>query len=166
MPLLATAVSAQEGVTPPDLRTPPPVIHLADNLDEKDGLCWCIDTLGRGFSEDLQVHSCKPQGGDVQFSFLAETGSIRSVAYPGYCVTLRMQAEPTRFGLADCNADDPAQGFAYDAESGALNPVDAPDLCLAAGEVSRTAGPFMSRDLVLADCSETDPALWRWVVRE
>lgn len=101
MPLLATAVSAQEGVTPPDLRTPPPVIHLADNLDEKDGLCWCIDTLGRGFSEDLQVHSCKPQGGDVQFSFLAETGSIRSVAYPGYCVTLRMQAEPTRFGLAD-----------------------------------------------------------------
>lgn len=51
----------------PELRTPPPVIYLSDNLDEVDRLGWCIDTRGRGFSEHLQAHSCKPQGGDVQF---------------------------------------------------------------------------------------------------
>ncbi|MEP3045222.1 MAG: hypothetical protein ABJL55_04815 [Roseibium sp.] len=42
---------------PPVLQTPAPVIFLADNMDEKDDLGWCIDTLGRGFGERLQTHS-------------------------------------------------------------------------------------------------------------
>ena len=51
------------------IETPSPVIHLRDNLDEADGLGWCIDTIGRGLSNQLHAHSCKPQGGDVQFRF-------------------------------------------------------------------------------------------------
>lgn len=149
----------------PDLQTPAPVIALADNLDENDGLGWCIDTLGRGFSTDLQTHSCKPQGGDVQFSFESETGAIRSVAFPEYCVTLRPDGEPTDFGLKTCDDASIHQQFAYDIEAGSLTPVSAPDLCMAAGAVSRSAGPFMSRDLVLASCNATDPDLRRWIVK-
>ena len=33
---------------PPDLKTPTPVVYLADNLDEQDNLGFCIDTVGRG----------------------------------------------------------------------------------------------------------------------
>ena len=42
---------------PPDLKTPTPVIYLADNLDEQDNLGFCIDTVGRGFAERLHAHS-------------------------------------------------------------------------------------------------------------
>lgn len=148
-----------------NLQTPAPVIHLAENLDEKDGLGWCIDTLGRGFSNDLQVHSCKPQGGDVQFAFEAETGAIRSVAFPEYCATHRPDAGPTDFGLVSCSADDPAQRFTYDTETGALSPAGMPTQCLAAGAASKSAGPFMSRDLLLSECDATEAALRRWVIR-
>lgn len=59
--------------------TPAPVIHLADNLDEADGLGWCIDTVGRGFNTALQVHSCKPQGATCSFPLtleLANSGQL------------------------------------------------------------------------------------------
>lgn len=84
-----------------------PVIHLADNLGEADGLGWCIDTLGRGLAETLQIHSCKPQGGDTQFRYDAEAQQIQSVAFKGKCVVLR-DADNTAapFGLFDCVADD------------------------------------------------------------
>ncbi|WP_159020052.1 hypothetical protein [Algibacter sp. L3A6] len=53
----------------PIIQTPAPLIHLADNLDEQDELGWCIDTQGNGFAENLHAHSCKPDGGDVQFYY-------------------------------------------------------------------------------------------------
>ena len=68
---------------PPILQTPSPVIYLADNLDEKDQLGYCIDTRGRGFNEELHAHSCKPRGGDVQFSYNKETLQICSVEFTG-----------------------------------------------------------------------------------
>jgi len=71
--LLASLISLSANAAPPELQTPEPVIYLADNIDEKDNLGWCIDTLGRGWSEQLQTHSCKPQGGDVQFFYNKET---------------------------------------------------------------------------------------------
>ena len=54
---LAPATMASEA----NIKTPSPVIHLKDNLDETDGLGWCIDTVGRGYAETLHAHSCKPQ---------------------------------------------------------------------------------------------------------
>ncbi len=56
----------------PVIKSATPIIYLADNLDEKDKLGWCIDTEGRGFAESLQAHSCKPhadKANDTQFSF-------------------------------------------------------------------------------------------------
>lgn len=114
------------------LPPPAPVIFLVDNLDEVDGLGWCLDTLGRGFSTNLQAHSCKPQGGDVQFSFQLETGAIRSLPFPDHCA-VRQGADPTDFDLAPCDTNDPDQRFEFDPDTEALSPTNAPDQCLSAG---------------------------------
>ncbi len=75
--IMPAMVSADE----PVIQTEGTVIYLADNLQEEAKLGWCIDTRGRGFGEQLHAHSCKPQGGDVQFSFDEESGKIQSVAF-------------------------------------------------------------------------------------
>lgn len=148
---------------PPKLQTPAPVIYLADNLDEQDGLGWCIDTLGRGFAERLQAHSCKPQGGDVQFSLDTETGLIRSVEYSDYCMAHRPNEEST-FALVTCDAAATDQHFVYDSSGRNVRPSDDESQCVSVGESSRSAGPFMSRVLVLSNCAETDDLLKEWVI--
>lgn len=151
---------------PPQVQTPSPVIYLADNLDEKDNLGWCIDTLGRGFAEKLQAHSCKPQGGDVQFSFDADTGRIASVPFEGKCMSLNAAKDPNvPFGLVDCVLDEPSQRFAYDSGTGHIHPAGDLNLCVAVAATSRSAGPFMSRDLTLVPCADTDAVLTKWVVK-
>ena len=148
------------------VRTPAPVIHLQDNLDEADGLGWCIDTLGRGYAEHLHAHSCKPRGGDVQFAFRSDDGIISSVAFQGKCVVDLPQDSLAVFGLADCDPDDPEQGFAYEPSTLSLRDAQDPARCIAVGEVSKPAGPFMSRDLVWADCGLADPKLRSWIIRD
>ncbi|MEM7446413.1 MAG: hypothetical protein AAF414_24045 [Pseudomonadota bacterium] len=158
---ILTAVPAL--AEPPDLQTPAPVIYLSDNLDEADRLGWCIDTLGRGFAESLQAHSCKPQGGDVQFTLEPGRGLVRSVAFPDYCMEHVPDADPV-FALNTCDATNPRQQFAYDLGTEAISPAGDPDLCVVVGEQSRQAGPFMSRPLLMALCSETDLAFRAWTV--
>lgn len=159
---LAQAVFADTAI----VRTPAPVIHLESNLDEADGLGWCIDTVGRGYAEILHAHSCKPQGGDVQFSYDAGSFALRSVAFPGKCVVLLAPGSQTAFGLADCNQSDSSQRFNYDPETLALTPEQAPQDCLAVGVEARPAGPFMSRDLVKSVCGKTDAIYRSWIIRD
>jgi hypothetical protein len=164
--LLSSLVILSANATSPELKTPEPVIYLADNIDEKDKLGWCIDTLGRGWSEQLQTHSCKPQGGDVQFSYSKETRHIMSVEFPGKCATLHeAAADGVSFDLLDCAASSVAQLFIYNAESLEFMPEGDRSLCIAAGAKSRSAGPFMSRSLALAPCATTDASLKQWVVK-
>ena len=161
LPVTMSAVAA-----PPELQTPEPVIYLADNIDEQEELGWCIDTLGRGWSEQLQTHSCKPQGGDVQFAYDSEARQIASVEFPGKCATLHEEAAAgVSFDLLDCNTASPAQLFSYDAETLEFTPENDRSLCIAAGAESRAAGPYMSRDLKLAPCASTDAALKQWIVK-
>ena len=149
----------------PQLQSPTPVIYLADNLDEKDQLGWCIDTQGRGFSEVLHAHSCKPGGGDTQFYFDSETGQIRSVAFENKCMTLSDPDNPTLpFGLLDCESKLSAQQFTYNAESLELRVAELDSQCIVVGAASRSAGPFMSRELILANCADTADALKQWIV--
>lgn len=151
---------------PPDLRTPAPVIYLADNLDEKDKLGWCIDTVGRGFGERLHAHSCKPRGGDVQFRYDKDARRIASATYAGKCATLIAPAAAgVTLGLVDCSKDSAAQDFDYDAGTMEFRPGGDGALCLAAGAASRSAGPFMSRNLELAPCASTDAALKQWRIK-
>ena len=157
-PLFASAA-------PPELQTPTPVIYLADNLDEPDNLGWCIDTVGRGFSEQLHAHSCKPQGGDVQFAYNAETQQIMSVEFPGKCADLNQPAAAgSSLSLLDCSAAE-EQKFLYSADSMEFMPVAGQTLCITAGGASQSAGPFMSRALELADCASAAPELKQWVIK-
>lgn len=166
-----TALAAYAGLAiaamadAPKIQTPAPVIYLADNLDEKDGLGWCIDTLGRGFAERLQAHSCKPRGGDVQFSFDGATGQIQSVEYTEFCMAHQPNAEST-FALTSCDATAADQRFTYDEDSGFIRTASDDSLCVSVGEGSRSAGPFMSRALLLTDCATTEDALKVWVVAD
>jgi hypothetical protein len=165
--LLSSLVTLLANAATPELQTPAPVIYLADNLDEKDKLGWCIDTLGRGWSEQLQTHSCKPQGGDVQFSYDKETRQIMSVEFAGKCATLHEAAAAgVSFDLLDCSATSAVQVFIYNAETLEFMPEGDRSLCIAAGAASKSAGPFMSRNLELAPCASTDASLKQWVVKE
>lgn len=151
---------------PPALQTPSPVIYLADNLDEQDNLGFCIDTVGRGFAERLHTHSCKPRGGDVQFDYDRAAKRIVSAAYEGKCATLLAPAAAGgSLGLLDCSDTDPLQTFDYDGDAMEFRPGGSPDLCLAAGPESRTAGPFMSRSLELAPCASTDAPRKQWRIQ-
>ena len=159
-------VASWAEAAPPSLRTPAPVIYLADNLDEQDRLGWCIDTVGRGFGERLHAHSCKPRGGDVQFAYDAATRRIVSATFAGKCATLVAPAAAgVSLGLVDCSKDSAEQNFDYDAEAMAFRPGGDRTLCLAAGAASRTAGPFMSRDLALAPCASTEARHRQWRVK-
>ena len=158
----ATAANA----APPDLRTPAPVIHLADNLDEADGLGWCIDTIGRGLSDRLHAHSCKPQGGDVQFLFAETTGQIVSVAFEGKCMANLHPEDPSEpLGLVDCDVAAGGQKFIYDPGSMTIRPLDDETKCLSVGADSRSAGPFMARNLRFSQCADSQVPFQQWVVR-
>ena len=151
----------------PDLKSATPVIYLADNLDEKDRLGWCIDTVGRGFNDTLHAHSCKPARTDpmdTQFSYDASTGLLRSVAFDTKCVSL-LDGFDTPFGLIDCQADDAMQVFDYDAQSQEIRVKSIPDRCMVVGDSSRSAGPFMSRDLNFAICADVEPPRKQWIIK-
>ena len=151
---------------PAKIQTPSPVIYLADNLDEQDKLGWCIDTQGRGFSERLHAHSCKPFGGDVQFKYDAGDKQIQSVAFDGKCAEpLSAPKAGVKLGLLDCKSGSAAQQFSFDSAKGEFRPGQSTSLCLVVGAGSRSAGPYMSRDLALAACSATDGKFKRWVIR-
>ncbi|MDE0030789.1 MAG: hypothetical protein OXU42_15470 [Deltaproteobacteria bacterium] len=164
--LLLLLIPVAALAAPPDLRTPAPVIYLADNLDEKDRLGWCIDTVGRGFGERLHAHSCKPRGGDVQFRYDSEAQRIASATYDGKCATLTAPAAAgVSLGLVDCAKDSAAQIFDYDAKAMEFRPGADKTLCLVAGASSRSAGPYMSRALELAPCASTDLARKQWRIK-
>lgn len=166
MAALYAAAATAANAAPPDVRTPAPVIHLADNLDEADGLGWCIDTIGRGLSDRLHAHSCKPQGGDVQFRLAETTGQIASVAFEGKCMAYLHPDDPSKpLGLVDCDETAGAQKFVYDPETMTIRPSLDDTKCLGVGANSRSAGPFMARDLAFSACSGTDMQFQKWIIR-
>lgn len=150
----------------PALKTPSPVIFLSDNLDEPDNLGWCIDTLGRGYAENLQAHSCKPQGGDVQFGYDSVSKTIYSVAFEGKCMSQNPEGKDIVFGLVDCDTSSPNLQFDYNQTTGYIMPVNDSELCVAVGADYRSAGPFSSRDLLFLPCAETDPIRIQWTFKQ
>lgn len=145
---------------PAEVPTPAPVIYLEDNLDEVQNLGYCLDTVGRGLSDRMHAHSCKPQGGDVQFVYDDEAKRIESHAFPGLCMEI---GEDGGFRLLDCS-ESPAQTVVFDAETGLLHPGGIDELCIGTGPDSRQAGPFQSRDLVINACNALPSELKTWVV--
>lgn len=148
----------------PIIQTPPPIIFLNDNLDEKDKLGWCIDTKGRDLTEQLHAHSCKPAGHDVLFSYDDVSGQIRSATYETKCAEILSADAEVPFGLLDCDANNPAQQFSYNAGTFELHPRGQNDQCISAGAASSAAGPYMSRSLLLTPCKDAPAALKQWTV--
>jgi len=149
----------------PIIQTPTPLIHLEDNLDEQDQLGWCIDTRGNGFNEVLHTHSCKPSGGDVQFTYNEETLQICSVEFTGFCVEMSEGVlEGASLSLVESDTESNNQKFVFNADNGEFNPEGNTNLCLAAGSVSSAAGIYMSRSLTLELSSETDESLKKWII--
>jgi len=166
LPIFVSAVAPHVSASEPNIRSATPLIHLGNNLDEKDDLGWCIDTRGRGYAETLHAHSCKPagRGNDTQFEFDRSTGLIRSVPYAECMALVRSESAENPFGLRDCDTADPDQVFSYDATSGEIRPEALPTQCVVVGAGSASAGLYLSRALNLAPCAAVDARLKQWVV--
>ncbi|MEM6636129.1 MAG: hypothetical protein AAF667_09580 [Pseudomonadota bacterium] len=167
--LLALTFAGPITAEAPVLQSDAPVIYLADNLGEADRLGWCIDTVGRGFADILQAHSCKPSRGqvhDTQYSFDAASGQIRSAAFDGKCVSFNNPDDDERpFGLLDCQDSDPAQAFVYDAVSMEIRIGADPAVCMVVAPEFGSAGPFQSRILNAAECASVEEARKQWIIK-
>jgi len=151
----------------PLIQTKGSIIYLADNLDEKDKLGWCIDTDGKGFSDTLQAHSCKPEGNDVLFSYNEETLQICSVTYPGYCAAMvGGPKQDMTISLVKSNPSSSEQKFTYHKASGEFRPAVDPKLCLVVASSSDSAGPYMSRELTLKNPEGIKKELKHWVIQK
>ncbi len=168
--VLGLAIPETPRAETPNLQSGTPVIYLADNLDEPERLGWCIDTQGRGFGEVLHAHSCKPAGHgdkDTQLSYDEQSGQIRSVAFPEYCMAFSDPDNATSpFGLLKCMDDDPQQTFAYDETSMEIRIGNEASTCVTVASDSSKAGPFRSRGLLSADCGSVDDKFKQWIVKQ
>lgn len=151
----------------PTIQTVGPVIYLAENLDEDAMLGWCIDTEGRGQSDQLHAHSCKPTGDDVLFSYTSDRSRIQSATYEGQCMAYNTpDSVENPFGLIACDAADDAQKFVYDEASMEIRlGLDAAQ-CVTVSPTIDNAGPFQSRDLILAACESLEPNFKQWIIRD
>ncbi|MEP6017218.1 MAG: RICIN domain-containing protein [Paracoccaceae bacterium] len=150
----------------PNIQTKGAIIHLADNLQEEAKLGWCIDTDGRDLTDLLHAHSCKPSGNDVLFSYATDTGMIASVTYKNKCMAFNAPENAVNpFGLVECDNSASDQKFLYDAEAMEMRLDTDPTKCLTVAPVIDEAGPFQSRDLILASCDSLEPSFKQWIVR-
>ena len=148
----------------PNIQTPAPLIYLSDNLDESAELGWCIDTIGRGFAERLHAHSCKPHGGDVQFFYRKLTKQILSATYSEKCVeVIGPILKGAKLGLLQCSVNSSKQKFEY--KNKEFRPLSKLRYCLVVGKNSRSAGPFMARNLYLAPCDAVAKQYRRWMIK-
>jgi len=143
---------------PPDLQTTGPIIYLADNLDEKDKLGYCIDTQDRGQTERIQLHTCKPDTDnpmdrDVLFSWNTTTSQIEHAEYEGFCLAVNTGNSETALGLLACT-DSESQQFVVDTKTGEIHPASDTSLCLSGSTDSKIAGPYMSRPLNIEACND------------
>ncbi len=151
----------------PAIQTVGPIIHLADNLDEEAKLGWCIDTDGRELTDLAQAHSCKPNGDDVLFSFMPETGMIKSATYDGICMAHNDPENAINpFGLIACDETDPTQRFSYDEQTMEIHLASDSAQCLTVNATIDDAGPYQSRDLISAACDTLEPSFKQWVIKD
>ena len=70
------------------------------------------------------------------------------------------------FGLIACDKADEAQRFVYDDASMEIRlGMDAVQ-CVTVAATIDDAGPFQSRDLILAACDDSEPGFKQWVIQE
>ena len=166
---LSTLVFAGE----PQVPSKPPYIVLSENHDEPNGYGFCLDTVGRGQSDRLHTHSCKParegaartsSSNDTRFEYNADTMQIASYPFIGYCMQVVDPSQAlTEFALLECS-DNPNQKFSYNPNEQTIVPHGNPTLCLGVASETVQAGPWVKRALTLTQCSDTDATLLKWTI--
>ena len=151
---------------PTSTKTPPPYISLTDNVDEPKNVGWCLDLQGWGTSiefTDMQVHSCKDDGGDV--NFFPENGMIKgAVDAATHCVKAQnvfggAVMTGSSLDAPTCDATDPLQKFVY-CTDGTMRIQE--DQCLVAGATIQEAGSWSARDLTIEKCEKVTALLRQW----
>ena len=146
---------------PTNTKTPPPYISLTDNVDEPKNVGWCLDLQGWGASikfTDMQVHSCKDDGGDV--NFFPENEMIKgAVDAATHCIKVQKAETGSSLDAPTCDTTDPLQKFVY-CTDGSMRTQD--DLCLVAGATIQEAGKWSARDLTIEDCEKVTASLRQW----
>lgn len=154
----------------PKVPSDAPYLVLSDNQDEPNGYGFCLDTAGRGKTDLLQSHTCKParkdkEGNavkhDTQFWYDAENKRVESVAYPGLCMQVLISPYTTVFGLLECG-DQPRQKFVYSADDKMLKMEEDQTQCISVVSETKKAGPWSSRALALTACDDTEDSLKQW----
>lgn len=165
--VLSVAMPQASFAEAPTIQTVGPIIYLADNLDEEASLGWCIDTDGRELTDLLHAHSCKPTGDDVLFSYLPDSNMIQSATYDDVCMAYNApESAENPFGLIACDPADEAQTFIYDEASMEMRLGTDETRCVTVSPTIDNAGPFQSRDLLLAACDTLEPSFKQWVIQE
>ena len=101
------------------------------------------------------------------FSFAPDSGMIESATYDGLCMAYNAPESATNpFGLITCDAQDPNQSFAYDPASMEIHLASDAAQCVTVAAIIDEAGPFQSRDLILASCDALDPRFKQWVIKD
>ncbi|MCV2403141.1 hypothetical protein OFY17_09655 [Marinomonas sp. C2222] len=159
--------------TAPNVPTEAPYIVLSKNLDEPNGYGFCIDTYGRGQSELMQTHTCKPKrpegtprndsSHDVRFEYKAATQQISSYAFEGQCMQVLRATGKTSFALLECS-DHPHQKFVYQESDRTLRLDKDPSQCVVVESNTEKAGPWVKRQLALLECGKVDADLKQWTV--
>lgn len=149
----------------PNIQAEGPIIYLKDNLDEQANLGWCIDTEGKGFSDQLQAHSCKPEGYDTLYYYDEPSSMVQSVEFVEKCMAFNAPENAVNpFGLVDCAEDDMSQKFIYDKDSMEIRIFTDEATCVTVAETIIEAGPYQSRDLIAAPCKDLDASFKQWTV--
>ena len=121
----------------------------------------------------MQTHTCKPKtaegtprddsGHDVRFEYDAASKKVSSYAFEGQCMQVLIATGKSAFALLDCS-DHPHQKFVYQESDKTLR-LDADEkYCVTVDSNTQEAGPWVKRQLNLAECSETDATLKQWLV--
>lgn len=156
----------------PKVPSAAPYIVLSENLDEPNGYGFCLDTLGRGQTDLMQTHTCKPHqegesrdysGYDTRFSYNSETGQIESYPFEGFCVQALVTDTASVFALLECS-DHPRQSFLYDESDLTLRLKENTDSCITVSSETEAAGPWVKRSLMLQNCEEVDASVKQWTV--
>ena len=170
--IILVGLSKVAGAAEPKVPTSAPYIVLSDNLDEPNGFGFCIDTYGRGKSDLMQTHTCKPakagqprnySGNDTRFIYDASTGRIASYAFEGLCMQALVAKGWTVFALLNCS-DHPRQKFVFNSSDGTLRLSEDKNQCVTVADKTVPAGPWVKRSLVLHECDSAKAALKKWTI--
>ena len=148
-------------------------IYLIDTLDNTQA-GYCIDIAGgKGAQADpadgLQAHTCySPLGGIlVDQTFDTERFADQTLYMPEFdvCMEIDTVDAGASVQLSTCD-DSEAQAFVFSGE-GLITPASAPNMCLTAGEDTRSGRSSTNqiKTLTLETCSDAQAAYQTWSVR-